>query len=343
MEIKIGDRVRFLDAVGGGIVSGFKKDGVVLVQDEDGFELPVLKQQCVVVDVPETSKSSKETSDAIGLPVTESLVRVNNDQELNVSFAFVEAVDRNAKGDFTLYLVNDSRMHLLVHVLTMQGNQSKTQYAGEVKAGTRVAVAVLDRNNLDDWGHLCLQVLVFNRHQPMRAYAPFSIERTFAVSKLFKAGSFVQTKHFSEPALWIPMIRDGESQRDLLISPEELLAGMKAKKEALQAESYAPRSVSSKRRADEMLEVDLHIHALLDTTAGMQAADMLRHQLDVVRQTLDAHRRDRGLKIVFIHGKGDGVLRAALIKELSLRYKHCRWQDASFQEYGFGATQVTIG
>jgi len=45
---------------------------------------------------------------------------------------------------------------------------------------------------------------------------------------------------------------------------------------------------------------------------------------------------------VFIHGKGEGVLRNALLKELRTKYKGCRSQDASFREYGFGATMVTI-
>lgn len=36
------------------------------------------------------------------------------------------------------------------------------------------------------------------------------------------------------------------------------------------------------------------------------------------------------------------VLRQTLIHELNYRYKSCTYQDASFQEYGYGATQVTI-
>ena len=45
---------------------------------------------------------------------------------------------------------------------------------------------------------------------------------------------------------------------------------------------------------------------------------------------------------MFIHGKGEGVLRQAIIHELNYKYKHFQYQDASFQEYGYGATQVTI-
>ena len=52
--------------------------------------------------------------------------------------------------------------------------------------------------------------------------------------------------------------------------------------------------------------------------------------------------KKREQRIVFIHGKGDGVLRKALLDELKRKYPDCRHQDASFQEYGFGATMVTI-
>ena len=45
---------------------------------------------------------------------------------------------------------------------------------------------------------------------------------------------------------------------------------------------------------------------------------------------------------MFIHGKGEGVLRKALVNELQYRSKSYSYQDASFQEYGYGATQVTI-
>ncbi len=92
----------------------------------------------------------------------------------------------------------------------------------------------------------------------------------------------------------------------------------------------------------DIIEVDLHINALVESTAGMDNAAMLHHQMDIFRQTMQNYRHRIGQKIVFIHGKGEGVLRKAIIDELRLRYPTCMWQDASFQNYGFGATQVTI-
>lgn len=57
---------------------------------------------------------------------------------------------------------------------------------------------------------------------------------------------------------------------------------------------------------------------------------------------MDQNKKKKGQRIVFIHGKGEGVLKNALADELRKNYKTATYQDASFQEYGFGATMVVI-
>lgn len=47
--MKIGDKVRFLSEVGGGKVAGFQGKNIVLVEDEDGFQMPMLINEVVVV------------------------------------------------------------------------------------------------------------------------------------------------------------------------------------------------------------------------------------------------------------------------------------------------------
>ena len=48
--MKIGDEVRFLNEVGGGKVVAFRDKNVVLVKDGDGFEIPMLINEVVVVE-----------------------------------------------------------------------------------------------------------------------------------------------------------------------------------------------------------------------------------------------------------------------------------------------------
>ena len=47
--MKKGDKVRFLSEIGGGIVSGFQGKNIVLVEDEDGFEIPMAINDVVVI------------------------------------------------------------------------------------------------------------------------------------------------------------------------------------------------------------------------------------------------------------------------------------------------------
>ena len=76
--------------------------------------------------------------------------------------------------------------------------------------------------------------------------------------------------------------------------------------------------------------------------ASVSNSEILNYQLDKFREVMEQYKKKREQRIVFIHGKGDGVLRKALLDELKRKYPDCRHQDASFQEYGFGATMVTI-
>ncbi len=97
-----------------------------------------------------------------------------------------------------------------------------------------------------------------------------------------------------------------------------------------------------KKEHQPAIEVDLHINELIDNTKGMNNAEILEYQLAKFNEVMQENLKRKGQKIVFIHGKGDGVLKNTLLKEIKNKYKSCYYQDASFREYGFGATMVTI-
>ncbi|MFC2309058.1 MAG: Smr/MutS family protein, partial [Bacteroidota bacterium] len=79
-----------------------------------------------------------------------------------------------------------------------------------------------------------------------------------------------------------------------------------------------------------------------EARANLDNADMLRIQLDKFHSVMKENINKKGQKIVFIHGKGEGVLRKEITELLRKQYKNASFQDASFQQYGFGATQVNI-
>ena len=47
-------------------------------------------------------------------------------------------------------------------------------------------------------------------------------------------------------------------------------------------------------------------------------------------------------KMAFIHGLGNGRLKHEVLKTLDRKYPKLKYQDASFKEYGYGATMVII-
>ena len=95
------------------------------------------------------------------------------------------------------------------------------------------------------------------------------------------------------------------------------------------------------RKEDFVLEVDLHIEKLVPSTKGLSNYEILNIQMDTAIGQLDFAIRNRMQKLVFIHGVGEGVLKSELEFMLT-RYEQVSFQEASFQKYGFGATEVYI-
>lgn len=108
--------------------------------------------------------------------------------------------------------------------------------------------------------------------------------------------------------------------------------------------SKQERRAKSKKeaKAEDILEVDLHISALCDRWMQMEKHEIREYQLRVFQRTMRENLRFRGRKIVFIHGRGEGILKAAITAQLQKDFPSCDYHDASFAQYGFGATMVII-
>jgi len=128
-----------------------------------------------------------------------------------------------------------------------------------------------------------------------------------------------------------------------LISDELLnfkqISGIIAEKEEKKPKKV--KKVESKERNLPPMEVDLHIHQLVNNHTNMSNYDMLTLQLETANRQLDFAISKRIKRIVFIHGMGEGVLRAEL-EFLFKRYDNIKFYAADFQKYGQGAVEVYI-
>lgn len=365
--IQTGDIVRYLNTTGGGRV--MRVEGNMAYVDEDGFETPVLLRECVVVTPANAAPAGKskyvDPSKAGGfygrntdkketpvkpktaVPELEEMPKVSLAPEtregelLNVVLAYEpREIKHLTTTTFDAYLVNDSNYYLYFTYLTRaDGEGWMTRFAGIVEPSTQVHLGEVERGDLGQMERVAVQYIAFKRDKEFALKAPVAVENRLDTTKFCKLHCFHDSVYFDTPVIEIAIVKNDIPQRPMVIDSGELERAMQLKRAA---DRPARRPVEKHSKTPAIIEVDLHIHELLDNTNGLSNSDMLDVQLGEFRRVMEENKGRKGQKIVFIHGKGEGVLRSALLKELKKSYPHCDVQDASFREYGFGATQVTI-
>ncbi|WP_247653511.1 Smr/MutS family protein [Flavobacterium sp. CS20] len=113
-------------------------------------------------------------------------------------------------------------------------------------------------------------------------------------------------------------------------------------KKVLQQELHTNRKIPIKKeKHTNKIEIDLHIHELIDDARHLSNFEILNIQLNKAKQQLEWAMDKRIKYVVFIHGVGQGVLKAEL-QTLFRRYENLEFYDADYQTYGVGATEVCI-
>lgn len=135
------------------------------------------------------------------------------------------------------------------------------------------------------------------------------------------------------------LVKIEEDQSRLIASNEASYSDII--KEKQQPKKHKSIKVKPKERNAPPMEVDLHIGKLVNSYRGMSNYDILNLQLETAKRQIEFAVRKRIPKIVFIHGVGEGVLKAELDYLLG-RYDNLKFYDANFQKYGVGATEVYI-
>ncbi|MDE5549954.1 MAG: hypothetical protein K2I99_01155 [Bacteroidaceae bacterium] len=83
--MNIGDQVRFLNDVGGGKITGFRPGGIVLVEDEDGFDVPVPQNEVVVIEEKKKPLAPAHPQKEEGSPAEASANSGKDDRKMESS------------------------------------------------------------------------------------------------------------------------------------------------------------------------------------------------------------------------------------------------------------------
>jgi DNA-nicking Smr family endonuclease len=320
----IGDKVRLLQHKEEGVIVRFKGNDVVEVEIEDGFRLPVLRRELVVVSPIEDQAFKAKSSPQTATPQATAPQGIR--AEKGIFMAFVPLNDR----ELSLHLINNTDWELPYSLSVTFERHCRGLSGGALKPKTMVKVTDLAVKDFDEWGAFTLSCLYYTV-----GYAP---AKEPLVRKIrFRADSFFKTKRsapmLNKDAYLFQMDAEDEPQKPL--SAADL-------KEKMFEKTTPITLVKDPLYNTEATTVDLHIEKLSRDYLSMNNSQIIDLQIQTFEQAFDKAIANGASEITFIHGVGNGVLKNEIHRRLSGHPHVQYYEDAQKEKFGYGATKVRI-
>lgn len=350
MKLQKGDKVRFLDSVGEGEVTKISTDGTVFVLDETGFEIPVNQEDLIKIghtattETPVKSTNVSEPEQEIGTFYPNSEIVPGNDRP-KAFFAMVPESGRDyTDADLRTYIINDSNYIIFYNLIEQTKEKTIGVDAGLVEANTKVELFTLLRLEIAKAADYIFQITFYKKGN----YQPVSpIEKTIVISpiKLYKENTFKENDFFYEKALIFDLTEKSQKETEEQLQETETMQKLRELQQMVNAKAtidLEPKRTIKKVEPETKREIDLHINELIDNVTGLTNSDILEIQMKKFHDEMKSAIKDNIKRIVFIHGIGNGTLKNEVRKTLTNKFSKYEFHDASYKEYGFGATLVIL-
>ena len=365
MQFKRGDKVKFLNETGGGVVS--RVEGLLIfVEIEDGFEIPTSASNLVKIDA--VGSAARFFDEDFGLrrssirdvepaPEEEEVPVERTSQKL-IKHA-TDDTSRFAKGIYLALVPQDQRILIagLVDVYLLNHTGADVLYNlylkkpdgrfqgtdfGSVEPECFLHLFELTRHELNDWNEGVIQILF---HESITGSIPTPVSTEFRIkpTRLMKEDNYTESPWFKERSILILTTGQAVSEAPDKESLNEL------------AEKFGQQTIPQKAKivTNEPLikkhqtvkgeaEVDLHISALSNDYGRLSNSEIIRLQKDYFLRTLDSAMTEGYRKVFYIHGIGNGTLRNTLMDALK-EFEDVKVRTAPFAQYGNGAIEVSFG
>ncbi len=368
MELKVGDKVRFLNEKGGGIVTRLVSTSLVHVAIEEGFEVPVMANDLIKIDpdgaadrffdrpvnvkvktpgnnvsAPEQERKAteeiaeeKEANDPVS-----ALYRQSGAGLAEGIYLIWEPQDQKwlITGNLDIFLVNNTEYEAIFSFLLEEENG---HYAGVsyevVPAYSKYHIETITREDLEAWSNGVVQVM-FYAHEMTELLQPLHAHFKIKPSRFFKDTGYHDFRLTGSKAIILHLgdlvsqrITAGDHFNKMNIDP-----AVKQKLDVITPTALIDKHRTGPREA----EVDLHISALRTDYSTMPQNEILQYQVDYFVRMLESAISFNYRKVIFIHGIGNGILKSAIIGKIK-DYEHIELRKAPFVHYGNGAIEIAI-
>ena len=358
MNFKPGDKVRFLNTTGGGIVVKEINAFMVSVAIEDGFEIPTLTAELVAMEPAGKSGDlflhKNERRDETPVKIESEPEIIENDRisrivqrgtgaamSSGVYLAWTPQDQQRLLSDkIDVYLVNNTTSDILYSFFlkNADGNFSGIDY-GSVPSESKLVIESIVREDFGMWSNGVIQVIFF-ADENEKVLMPVSTTFRIKGSVFYQEGSYHETRFLANQKAIIYTV----CELNRIPSTYEHILNEKENREPLPAaaERFRPETaIDQYRTAPNEAEIDLHISALRADYSNLSPHEILTIQLGFFERLLGSAIAFRYTNVVFIHGIGNGTLKQAIIQRIA-EYENIEFRTASFAKYGNGAIELIL-
>lgn len=316
----IGDKVRFLRSSGEGYIRKLNPDNTVDVEIEDGFIVPVLKTDVVVV--------AEEESKIFTSPVQTHEIPVKKEYKSN-------PVNSSIEGIFLALIPFNDEVHK-TEIINLSGKDILFSVSEEINGLNQgLARKELTNGNSFQFGERKLSELK-NWHPLLFQIIFFSSELTNLTLPLVKLINFNPASFFKNKKKHpisgneVFLFNLKQSGKNVAFSTDDIFQSAESKTSEIR-DFEKPNGI-----------VDLHIEKLEKDPTKIRKEDILQIQLAAFEKNLENAIAHNMQEITFIHGTGNGVLRNYIHKKLSTNKAVEYFKDALKEKFGYGATFVKL-
>jgi hypothetical protein len=328
MKLRIGDKVRFLNEVGEGVITRFKDKETVFVEMKDGFEIPYLCKHLVPIH-----------TELILNPEVEN-IEMELETILSDSIYFIIEPDHELPAlvsDYKFYLFNSSSYNVSFSYSVKDDEYFQTLKHGELGSYQKIFLKQVKKNFFKEYVYHKVECLFF-KNMHYKSQIPLA-EILYINDKIMSQSTLIQHNEFKFP-VYAYILKENFLDKEVIeraLNIEDVMR-LKAIKEFKQPQK---KSIAKQKIKDLTKEIDLHIEELVDSKSGLTNSEILSIQLERFEKEIQYCLSNGIKKLIVIHGVGNGKLKQEIISVLKT-IDDISYYDASYKNYGYGATEIMI-
>jgi len=328
--MKIGDRVRLMKGTEEGIVVKMLDKSLVEVEIEDGFAIPVLQSELVVVSSDESTAFDTPKYESQKTPKKKTVYEQPN-QLKGFHLAIIPLNDQLN----SIYFLNPTKEDILLMANEINGkSEEKTILSEKIFAEKFSKITERNMDQLNTWSSISFTILTENNQWSI----PIRPEKITVK---------IRAKHFQKEKKEIPFLNKKGYLIPLshaakeAIEPETIDID-KLKNSFFKGNEGSPTYSTAKKNNGKTPEIDLHIENIDPDYEKLPTSEILRVQLSKFEEKLNEAFIAGLDEVIFIHGVGNGVLKNQIHKQLSQHENIQFFKDTHKGKFGYGATLVKI-